>query len=83
MRRDPPQPKPQAGGGSFLRGAYSGAWKALGAQTTLRRKPILSDEESGQGGVGEPDAFERLWTPHRIRYIKGENKPESADAVPD
>ncbi len=28
-------------------------------------------------GVGEPDAFERLWTPHRIVYIKGENKPES------
>lgn len=30
-------------------------------------------------GVGEPDAFERLWTPHRIRYVKGENKPESGD----
>jgi len=33
-----------------------------------------------QTGVGEPDAFDRLWTPHRIVYIKGENKPESADA---
>lgn len=32
-----------------------------------------------QGGVGEPDAFERLWTPHRIAYIKGENKPTSSD----
>lgn len=32
-----------------------------------------------QDGVGEPDAFERLWTPHRIVYIKGENKPESSD----
>jgi ATP adenylyltransferase len=32
-----------------------------------------------QHGVGEPDAFERLWTPHRIVYIKGENKPESED----
>lgn len=32
-----------------------------------------------QHGVGEPDAFERLWTPHRIVYIKGENKPETAD----
>jgi ATP adenylyltransferase len=32
-----------------------------------------------QGGVGEPDAFERLWTPHRIRYVKGENKPETSD----
>ncbi len=34
-----------------------------------------------QYGVGEPDAFERLWTPHRIVYIKGENKPESSDEV--
>lgn len=32
-----------------------------------------------QDGVGEPDAFERLWTPHRIVYIKGENKPTTAD----
>lgn len=30
-------------------------------------------------GVGEPDAFQRLWTPHRIAYVKGENKPESGD----
>jgi ATP adenylyltransferase len=34
-----------------------------------------------QDGVGEPDAFERLWTPHRIVYIKGEGKPETSDAV--
>lgn len=32
-----------------------------------------------QGGVGEPDAFQRLWTPHRIQYIKGENKPTTDD----
>jgi ATP adenylyltransferase len=32
-----------------------------------------------QDGVGEPDAFERLWTPHRIVYIKGEGKPASGD----
>jgi ATP adenylyltransferase len=24
---------------------------------------------------GAPDGFERLWTPHRMVYIKGENKP--------
>jgi ATP adenylyltransferase len=29
-------------------------------------------------GVGEPDEFQRLWTPHRIAYVKGENKPESS-----
>ncbi len=39
----------------------------------------MTDDE--QYGVGEPDAFERLWTPHRIRYIKGENKPETAGEV--
>ncbi len=26
------------------------------------------------------DAFDRLWTPHRMAYIKGENKPRTADA---
>ena len=42
------------------------------------REATTGDE---QDGVGEPDAFERLWTPHRIVYIKGENKPESSDEV--
>jgi len=28
-----------------------------------------------QDGVGEPDGLERLWTPHRMAYIRGENKP--------
>ena len=39
----------------------------------------MTDDGEAQQGVGESDAFERLWTPHRIRYIKGENKPASAD----
>jgi ATP adenylyltransferase len=26
-------------------------------------------------GEGAPDAFERLWTPHRMAYIKGAGKP--------
>ena len=25
--------------------------------------------------AGVPDAFQRLWTPHRMVYIEGENKP--------
>ena len=29
-----------------------------------------------QDGVGEPDALERLWTPYRMAYIRGENKPD-------
>jgi ATP adenylyltransferase len=28
-----------------------------------------------QDGAGEPDGFQRLWMPHRLAYIKGENKP--------
>ncbi len=27
---------------------------------------------------GAPDAFQRLWTPHRMVYIDGENKPSDA-----
>ncbi|MFI6349662.1 HIT family protein [Streptomyces sp. NPDC050560] len=30
--------------------------------------------------VGEPDGFGRLWTPHRMAYIQGENKPVGAEA---
>ena len=28
---------------------------------------------------GVPDAFGRLWTPHRMAYIQGENKPADSD----
>ncbi|HET9894502.1 MAG TPA: HIT domain-containing protein [Streptosporangiaceae bacterium] len=28
-----------------------------------------------QDGTGGPDGFQRLWMPHRMAYIKGENKP--------
>lgn len=28
-----------------------------------------------QDGLGEPDELDRLWTPHRMVYIRGENKP--------
>lgn len=33
-----------------------------------------------QDGLGEADELDRLWTPHRMAYIKGENKP--SDATP-
>jgi ATP adenylyltransferase len=33
--------------------------------------------------AGEPDAFGRLWTPHRLVYIKGENKPAHDGAGAD
>lgn len=35
-----------------------------------------------QEGVGAPDAFQRLWTPHRMAYIKGEGKPRDASECP-
>jgi len=31
--------------------------------------------EPADGFAGVPDAFGRLWTPHRMVYIRGENKP--------
>ena len=37
-------------------------------------------EELNQDGVGVPDELERLWTPHRMAYIKGENKPVDGQA---
>ena len=30
--------------------------------------------------AGEPDGFQRLWTPHRMAYIGGENKPADGAA---
>lgn len=27
------------------------------------------------GGVGMPDAWQRLWAPHRMEYLRGENRP--------
>ena len=34
-----------------------------------------------QDGVGEPDALQRLWTPHRMAYIRGAGKPVDPDAA--
>jgi ATP adenylyltransferase len=33
-----------------------------------------------QDGAGVPDELERLWTPHRMAYIRGENKPADGSA---
>lgn len=38
------------------------------------------EEVHHQDGVGSPDHLERLWTPHRLAYISGENKP--SDGTP-
>ena len=39
-------------------------------------------ELTEQDGAGEPDAFARLWTPHRMAYIKGEGKPAGDEECP-
>jgi ATP adenylyltransferase len=39
--------------------------------------------ESAEDFAGVPDAFGRLWTPHRMVYIKGENKPPHNDEGED
>ncbi|MFE3451044.1 HIT family protein [Nonomuraea sp. NPDC059194] len=36
---------------------------------------MQQSEPMEQAGAGSPDNFQRLWTPHRMAYIKGENKP--------
>lgn len=36
-------------------------------------------EEKVHGGAGIPDEWSRIWVPHRMAYIKGENRPQSSD----
>jgi ATP adenylyltransferase len=35
----------------------------------------MADEVEHQDGIGGPDGLERLWTPYRMAYLRGENKP--------
>ena len=38
----------------------------------------MSDDpstEPAEAFAGDADGFDRLWTPHRMAYVKGENKP--------
>lgn len=32
-------------------------------------------------GVGMPDAWQRLWAPHRMEYLRGENRPLATNDV--
>jgi len=41
---------------------------------------MTGHETRQQDGVGEPDGLERLWTPYRMAYIRGENKPPDGSA---
>jgi ATP adenylyltransferase len=40
----------------------------------------MSESESASDFAGAPDGFGRLWTPHRMVYIRGEGKPSHDDA---
>ena len=43
----------------------------------------MNDGPLVQDGVGRPDAFQRMWTPHRMAYIRGADKPtDDEDACP-
>jgi ATP adenylyltransferase len=41
---------------------------------------VSAEQTYLQDGVGEPDMLERLWTPYRMAYIRGENKPSDPSA---
>ncbi len=41
----------------------------------------MSDEVL-TGGVGMPDPWQRLWAPHRMEYLSGENRPLPENDVP-
>jgi ATP adenylyltransferase len=41
---------------------------------------MTEPEREEQFGVGDCDQFQRLWTPHRMAYIKGESKPTGSGA---
>lgn len=36
-------------------------------------------EIDGIDGVGVPDAWQRIWAPHRMAYLQGENRPSSVE----
>ncbi|WP_236863220.1 HIT family protein [Brevibacterium daeguense] len=41
----------------------------------------IPEPESAAGFPGEPDGLQRLWTPHRMVYIGGEDRPKDASAA--
>ena len=37
----------------------------------------MADDAVRQRGAGEPDQLDRLWTPYRMPYIRGDDRPSS------
>jgi ATP adenylyltransferase len=44
-------------------------------QEPLSQEPAPQEPGEDEAFAGIPDSFGRLWTPHRMAYIKGEGKP--------
>lgn len=42
----------------------------------------MPETEPSTDFAGVPDAFQRLWTPHRLAYIQGEGKPRTTGECP-
>ncbi|MGZ5398481.1 MAG: HIT family protein [Nocardioides sp.] len=40
----------------------------------------MADDAVAQRGAGAPDQLERLWTPYRMAYIRGEERPVGTGA---
>ena len=38
-------------------------------------------DEILQGGAGMPDSWSRLWAPHRMSYLSGENRPLPGNGI--
>lgn len=66
-----------------MRDAAAAARRLSGSAYTGR----VTSGEAEQPGIefsdslaGDPDGFARLWTPHRMAYLVGDNKPTTSDA---
>jgi ATP adenylyltransferase len=40
----------------------------------------MADDAVRQRGAGDPDELERLWTPYRMAYVRGEDRPSGTDS---
>lgn len=54
----------------------------VAAADTVGSGGVTADEVVRQDGAGDDDGLDRLWTPYRMAYILGENKPTGADDDP-
>jgi ATP adenylyltransferase len=55
--------------------AYAATMDRAGSNGPAAAATARADEAVAVDGAGTPDGFQRLWMPHRMAYIKGENKP--------